>query len=79
MKIDTKSLLIGIILAAGISILYLELTKKNSKNQTQLTNSNNEIGRYVPFGKENNSVLDTKNGEVWWDVHQEEPWQYIKD
>ena len=73
MKIDTKSLLIGIILAAGISILYLELTKKNSKNQTQLTNSNNEIGRYVPFGKQNIGILDTKTGDVWPNGYQGGP------
>ena len=61
----------------GISILYLELTKTNSKNQTELTNSINEIGRYVPFGKKNTGILDTKTGDVWWDAFEEGPGRSI--
>ena len=71
MKIDTKSLLIGIILTVGIVVLYLELT--NSKNQIELPKGVNEIGRYVPFGEKNTGILDTKTGEVWSNGYQDGP------
>ena len=70
MKIDIKSLLIGIVLGAGISIISPELT-----------NSNNETGRYVKYEQkeqlgiyESFKILDTKTGDRYYWEWESRSW-----